>query len=304
MDKLWNGREVAARFRAVVRERADAFRRRYGRRPGLAAVVVGDDPASLLYVASKARACQEAGLYSEVHHLPATAAEEDVIALVRGLCGEPRIDGVLVQWPVPAGIDYERVVSAMDPARDVDGFHPVNTGVLWRGRPALVPCTPLGILALLNAYGVSPAGRRVTIVGRSPIVGRPLAGLMLLHDATVTVCHSRTADLAAVTREADILVVAAGRPGLIGPVHVRPGAVVIDVGITRVDGRPVGDVRTQEVAAVAAAVTPVPGGVGPMTVAMLLANTVEAAFAREEGRAPRSEVWLEAGGAVAGRWGA
>lgn len=304
MDRLWNGREVAARFRAAVRERAEAFRRRYRRRPGLAALVVGDDPASLLYVASKARACQEAGLYSEVHHLPATATEEDVIALVRGLCAEPRIDGVLVQWPVPAGIDYERVVAAMDPARDVDGFHPVNTGVLWRGRPALIPCTPLGILALLYVHGVSPAGRRVTIVGRSPIVGRPLSGLMLLHDATVTVCHSRTADLAAATREADILVVATGRPGLIGPEHVRPGAVVIDVGITRVNGRPVGDVRTQEVAGVAAAVTPVPGGVGPMTVAMLLANTVEAAFAREEGRVPRSEVWLEAGRAAAGRWGA
>lgn len=302
VDRLWNGREVAGRLRAAVRERAESFRRRYGRRPGLAALVIGEDPASLLYVGNKARACREEGLYSEVHHLPATAAEADVIALVRRLCAEPRIDGVLVQWPVPAGIDYERVVAVMDPARDVDGFHPVNTGALWRGRPALVPCTPLGILALLYAYGVAPAGRRVTIVGRSPIVGRPLAGLLLQHDATVTVCHSRTPDLAAATREADVLVVAAGRPGLIGPEHVRPGAVVIDVGITRVEGRAVGDVRTAEVAEVAAAVTPVPGGVGPMTVAMLLANTVEAACAREEGRVPRSEVWVDAGGGGTGRW--
>ena len=296
MDKLWSGRELAARIRARVRGRAAAFRRRFGRRPGLAAVVVGDDPASHLYVGNKARACREAGLYSEVHHLPATAREEDVVALAGHLSRQPAIDGVLVQWPVPPGIDYERVLAAVDPARDVDGFHPVNVGALWRGRPRLVPCTPLGILILLQAYGVDPAGRRAVIVGRSPIVGRPLAGLLLLYDATVTVCHSRTADLPGVTREGEILVVATGRPGLIGQEHVRPGAAVVDVGITRVEGRAVGDVRTAEVARLAAGVTPVPGGVGPMTVAMLLANTVEAAWARSEGRPPSSlAAWVATG---------
>ncbi|EKP93830.1 bifunctional methylenetetrahydrofolate dehydrogenase/methenyltetrahydrofolate cyclohydrolase FolD [Thermaerobacter subterraneus] len=296
---LWDGRPVAARVRAEVAARAAAFRRQAGRPPGLAAILVGDDPASRLYVANKARACREAGLYSEVHHLPAGTPQAQLVDLVRWLNGRPDIDGILVQWPVPAGIDYEAVLAEIDPGRDVDGFHPVNTGALWRGRPRLVPCTPLGILLLLRAYGISPRGRRAVIAGRSPIVGRPLAGLLLMEDATVTICHSRTPQLEEATRAADILVVAVGRPGLIGAGHVRPGAAVIDVGINRVDGRVTGDVRTAEVARVAAGVTPVPGGVGPMTVAMLLANTVEAARARAEGRPPDS---LAAWGRLGEAW--
>lgn len=300
VGRLWDGRPVAARVRAEVAARAAAFRNRFGRPPGLAAILVGDDPASRLYVGNKARACREAGLYSEVHHLPAETGQTRLVELVRWLNGRPDIDGILVQWPVPGGIDYETVLAEVDPARDVDGFHPVNTGALWRGRPRLVPCTPLGILLLLYAYGVSPRGRRAVIAGRSPIVGRPLAGLLLLEDATVTVCHSRTPALDEATRAGEILVVAVGRPGLIGAGHVRPGAAVIDVGINRVDGRVTGDVRTAEVAEIAAGVTPVPGGVGPMTVAMLLANTVEAAWARAEGRRPDSlGAWRGLGEAMA-----
>ncbi|HEY8552684.1 MAG TPA: bifunctional methylenetetrahydrofolate dehydrogenase/methenyltetrahydrofolate cyclohydrolase FolD [Thermaerobacter sp.] len=287
-DKLWEGRTVAARIRAEVAARAARFRRRWGRPPGLAAVLVGDDPASRVYVGNKVRACREAGLYSETHHLPATTTQADLVALVRRLNARPDLDGILIQWPVPAGIDYEAVLAEVDPARDVDGFHPVNAGALWRGRPRLVPCTPLGVLALLHAYGLTPAGCHAVVVGRSPIVGRPMAGLLLLEDATVTVCHSRTPDLGRITRQADILVVAAGRPGLIGAEHVAPGAAVVDVGINRVDGHLTGDVRSAEVVPVAAGVTPVPGGVGPMTVAMLLVNTVEAAWARAEGRPPDS----------------
>ncbi|ADU51285.1 5,10-methylenetetrahydrofolate dehydrogenase (NADP+); methenyltetrahydrofolate cyclohydrolase [Thermaerobacter marianensis DSM 12885] len=299
-ERLWEGRSLAARVRAAVAERAAGFRRRFGRPPGLAAVLVGDDPASRLYVGNKARACREAGIYSEVHHLPARTSQAELVALVRRLNTRPDLDGILVQWPVPGGIDYEAVLAEVDPVRDVDGFHPVNTGALWRGRPRLVPCTPLGILLLLRAYGVAPAGRRAVVVGRSPIVGRPMAGLLLLADATVTVCHSRTPDLARTTREAEIVVVAAGRPGLIGAEHIAPGAAVVDVGINRVDGRVTGDVRTAEVAQVAAGVTPVPGGVGPMTVAMLLANTVEAAWARAEERWPDSlSAWLPLGEAKA-----
>lgn len=293
MDKLWNGREVAARIRAAVKTQAQTFRQRYGRPPGLAVVVVGDDPASQLYVANKERACQEADLHSEVHRLPADTAEDQVAELVERLSRHPAIDGLLVQWPVPPSVDYERILASIDPVRDVDGFHPVNVGTLWRGQPRLVPCTPLGIMAMLHSYGVDPRGQRAVVVGRSPIVGRPMAGLLLRADATVTVCHSKTPNLAEVTRQADILVVAAGRAGLIGAEHVRPGAIVIDVGINRVEGRAVGDVRTDEVAEIAGGITPVPGGVGPMTVAMLLANTMEAAWARMEERPPSSERWLQ-----------
>ncbi|GHF29851.1 methylenetetrahydrofolate dehydrogenase (NADP+)/methenyltetrahydrofolate cyclohydrolase [Deinococcus metalli] len=255
--------------------------------PHLVIVRVGDDPASVSYVRGKAKKAGEAGLRSTVHALPEATPQADLLALVATLNADPDVHGILVQLPLPAHIAEEPVLEAIDPDKDVDGLHPVNVGRLWSGRPALAPCTPAGIMAMLAHYGVAVAGRRVVIVGRSRLVGRPLAGLMLAADATVTVAHSRTRDLAAITRSADILVAAVGRAHLITPDMVAPGAVVIDVGINRVvgeDGKShlTGDVHPH-VAAVASALTPVPGGVGPMTVAQLMANTVQAAERQRSG---------------------
>lgn len=276
--RLIDGRALAAAVRARVGERVARLRSR-GVVPGLAVILVGDDPASQIYVRNKERAAGEVGIRSLVERLPAGVSQEAVLALVARLNADPGVHGILIQSPVPPPLDFEALVAALDPAKDVDGFHPLNMGLLARGRPALVPCTPKGVMALLRAAGVDPAGREAVVVGRSLIVGRPLALLLLAADATVTVCHRRTADLATHTRRADILVAAAGRPGLIRPEMVKEGAAVVDVGINRVEGRIVGDVHPQ-VAEVAAWLTPVPGGVGPMTVAMLLENTVAAAEAR------------------------
>ncbi|MFC3835044.1 MULTISPECIES: bifunctional methylenetetrahydrofolate dehydrogenase/methenyltetrahydrofolate cyclohydrolase FolD [Deinococcus] len=251
------------------------------RPPHLVIVRVGDDPASVSYVRGKAKKAGESGLRSTVHALPETTPSADLLALVASLNADPDVHGILVQLPLPPHIAEEPVLAAIDPDKDVDGLHPMNIGRLWSGRPTLAPCTPAGVMALLEHYGVPVAGRRAVIVGRSQLVGRPLAGLLLAADATVTVAHSRTRDLGAVTREADILVAAVGRAHLITPDMVKPAAVVIDVGINRVvgdDGKAhlTGDVHP-DVAAVASALTPVPGGVGPMTVAQLMANTVQAA---------------------------
>ncbi len=268
------------------------------RPPGLAVVLVGDDPASRVYVRNKEKGCAELGFHHLTHRLPADANEASVLALIAELNADPRLDGILVQMPLPAHLDGDRILAAVDPRKDVDGFHPQNLGLLVAGRPRTVACTPKGILRLLAYYGIPVAGRRVAIVGRSVIVGRPLALLLnlkgALGDATVTMCHSRTPDLAAVTREADIVVAAMGAAAALGREHVRAGAVVVDVGINRVPDpaartgyRLVGDVDAAALDGHAGALTPVPGGVGPMTIAMLLENTWEAMVREEEPKCPR-----------------
>jgi len=263
------------------------------RAPGLAVVLVGDDPASRVYVRNKEKGCERVGYRHWTHRLPVATPEADVLDLVARLNADPGVDGILVQMPLPAPLDADRILAAVDPAKDVDGFHPWNLGLLVSGQPHTVACTPRGVLRLLQHYGIPTAGKHVAIVGRSVIVGRPLALLLnlkgALGDATVTMCHSRTPDLAAHTRRADIVVAAVGVPGLLGRDHIAPGAVVIDVGINRVDDpaarkgyRLVGDVVASELEGHAGALTPVPGGVGPMTIAMLLENTWEAMVRRQE----------------------
>ncbi|WP_309571849.1 tetrahydrofolate dehydrogenase/cyclohydrolase catalytic domain-containing protein [Deinococcus sp.] len=255
--------------------------------PHLVIVRVGDDPASVSYVRGKAKKAAESGLRSTVHALPEDTTQAEVLGLIATLNADLDVHGILVQLPLPGLISEDAVLEAIHPGKDVDGLHPMNVGRLWSGRPTLAPCTPAGVMAMLAHYGLPVAGQRVVIVGRSRLVGRPLAGLMLAADATVTVAHSRTRDLGAVTREADIVVAAVGRAHLITPDMVRPGAVVIDVGINRVTGPDgkghlTGDVHP-DVVAVASAVSPVPGGVGPMTVAQLMMNTVLAASQQTAG---------------------
>lgn len=252
--------------------------------PQLVVVRVGEDPASVAYVRGKDRAATELGLKSRVEVLPETTTQEALLEVVRALNADPEVDGILVQNPLPAPLDIRAVQEAVDPDKDVDGFHPVNVGRLWNGERALVPCTPAGLIRIMDHYGLEIAGKRTVIVGRSSLVGKPAAALFLQRDATVTLAHSRTRDLASVTHEADILVAAVGRHALITPEMVRPGAVVLDVGINRIGGKKLrGDVHP-DVAEVASHMTPVPGGVGPMTVAMLMQNTVVAAQRRRGGR--------------------
>ena len=269
---LMDGKALAQRIRAdVAQEVADL-----DAPVGLATVLVGDDPASAIYVRSKQRACEEAGIESFHHAPPGSTAEEDLLALVAELNADPRVTGILVQLPLPAHIDDERVTRAIDPVKDVDGFHPVNAGFLLLGRPTLVPATPAGIMELLREYEVELSGARALVIGRSNIVGKPVSILLLAESATVTIAHSRTRDLSELAREADVVVAAVGRPAMVAADMVKRGAAVIDVGINRVNGKVVGDVA-DEVRDVAGLVTPVPGGVGPMTIAMLLRNTVHAA---------------------------
>jgi len=271
-----DGKALAAALRASLKPRAAALAAR-GARPGLAAVLAGDDAASRVYVRNKARACEEAGVRSELHEFPASVPEVELIARIAALNADPRVHGILVQLPLPPGIDADRVLAAVAPEKDVDGFHADNLGRLVRGAPRFVPCTPAGILHMIEHTGVPLEARHAVVVGRSNIVGKPLALLLLQRNATVTICHSKTADLGEVTRRADVLVAAAGRPRLIGAEMVRPGACVVDVGIHRgADGKLVGDVDFEAVRERAGWITPVPGGVGPMTVAMLVANTVRA----------------------------
>ncbi len=263
--------------------------------PGLAVVLVGEDPASQVYVRSKAKQTVEAGMRSFEHRLDAATPEAELLALVRRLNEDPAVDGILVQLPLPAHIDADRVIEAIDPAKDVDGFHPVNAGRLATGTGGLVPCTPLGSLMLLKTVRPDLAGLEAVVVGRSNIVGKPMAQLLIGESCTVTVAHSRTRDLPAVARRADILVAAVGRPRMVKADWIKPGAIVIDVGINRIDApdlgpgktRLVGDVDTDAAMDVAGAITPVPGGVGPMTIACLLANTLTAACARRGLPAPR-----------------
>lgn len=275
-----DGKAVAAGVRERVAGEAKELAAELGRRPGLATVLVGDDPASAVYVRNKREKSEEAGIRS-IHHEPdGSISQEELIGLVRQLNASEEVDGILVQLPLPEHIDSAGVIAELDPAKDVDDLTATNAGRLARGEAGLVPCTPRGVMELLDSAGVDPAGKEAVIVGRSNLVGRPLFSLLLGANATVTVCHSRTADLAEVCRRGEILVAAAGSPGLVGAEMVRPGSTVIDVGTNRTDDGLTGDVDFEAAKEVAGAITPVPGGVGPMTIAMLLANTVQAARGR------------------------
>ena len=305
MIKL-EGSQLATRIKHDVQTAVERMVKEHDVRPGLAAVRVGDDPASAVYVRNKIRACEEVGIRSEHHALPESTSTAELLALIASLNARDDVDGILTQLPLPPQIDETAIIEAIDPAKDVDGFHPMSVGRLALGRPVFVPATPIGIIELLDDSGIEIRGTNACVVGRSQIVGRPMAQLLLQRDATVTVCHSRTRDLAAVTRTADLLVVAIGRAGFIGRDHIKPGATVIDVGMNRVSepdevralfgseaekrlevvakrgATLVGDVHPAEAAEVAGKLTPVPGGVGLLTVAMLMKNTLKAATLRRQ----------------------
>ncbi len=281
-DNIIDGKAFAAKVREGVARRAKLLKEKHGLTPGLAAVLVGENPASEVYVRNKARQTVEVGLNSFKHELDESTSEKDLLALVAKLNADPKVNGILVQLPLPKQIDSQKILDAIDPAKDVDGFHAMNAGKLWTGGKAMVPCTPLGCLMMLKDCLGNLAGKNAVVVGRSNIVGKPMAALLLNESCTVTIAHSRTKDLPGVCRGADILVAAVGRPEMIKGDWVKPGAAVIDVGINRVDlegGRSklVGDVEFASAVKVAGAITPVPGGVGPMTIACLLVNTLTAA---------------------------
>jgi len=274
--QIIDGKAVAQQVEAEVRDELQ----RLGYTPNLVVIRVGNDPASEVYVRNKARKAKELGLRGTELVFDASMREPDLLGQIARLNGDPNVDGILVQLPLPKQIDSKKVIEAIDPRKDVDGFHPMNVGLLHLGQPSLVPCTPAGILRLIRATGAGIEGARAGVIGRSDIVGKPVAALLLRENATVTICHSKTRDLAAVAREADILVAAIGRPRFVTAAMVKPGAVVIDVGINRVEGKLTGDVDFQNVREIASWITPVPGGVGPMTIAMLMRNTVIAAKER------------------------
>jgi methylenetetrahydrofolate dehydrogenase (NADP+)/methenyltetrahydrofolate cyclohydrolase len=279
--QILDGKAIAARLKAEVRRDTDALEARGLRRPGLAVVLVGQDPASEIYVRNKRRACEESGIVSVAHDLPATTPEAELVALIDRLNADPLIDGILVQSPLPKHIDPHSVIERIDPHKDVDGFHPYNVGRLALRTPLLRSCTPYGIMIMLATTGIALRGRDAVIVGQSNIVGRPMALELLMAAATITVCHSATRDLEGLVRRAEVLVVATGRPEMIPGAWVREGAVVVDVGINRLpDGRLVGDVEYEPARARAGWITPVPGGVGPMTIAALMKNTLVSATAR------------------------
>jgi len=286
VTSILDGKMIASALRAKIAERARDFTTRAGRAPGLEVVLVGEDPASQVYVRNKAKACEEAGMRGVVHRLAADVTEDELLARVRELSSRDDVDGILVQLPLPKHIDETAVLDAVDPARDVDGFHPANAGLLFSGRASLVPCTPLGCMRLIDHTGVSLEGARALVIGRSNIVGKPVAMLLLQRNATVTVAHSRTKNLAALAAESDVVVAAVGRANMVRGDWIKPGAVVIDVGINRTpEGRLTGDVAFEEARERAGFITPVPGGVGPMTIACLLENTLRAAW-RRAGFAP------------------
>jgi len=279
--QIIDGKALAQRIRTQIKEEVDTLAKEREIVPGLAVILVGDDPASHAYVKMKAKACKEVGFYSIVHEMPDTISQEEIIATIEMMNANPRIDGILVQLPLPEHIDTTRILEVIDPAKDVDGFHPYNVGRLVTNLDSFVPCTPLGVMKMFEAYGIDLEGKDVCVVGASNIVGKPMAALLLNANATVTVTHIYTKDLAEHTRNADIVIVGVGVPGLIKGDMVKEGAVVIDIGINRLDdGRIVGDVEYESVAPKCSYITPVPGGVGPMTIAMLLANTLKAAKAR------------------------
>lgn len=302
--RMLDGAAIAEQIRQEVRGEVEQFVSEHDVKPCLAAILVGDDPASAVYVRNKVRACEEVGIRSEHYALPATTSAIELLDLIRSLNSRGDVDGILVQLPLPGAIDESAIIEAIDPEKDVDGFHPVNIGRLSMGRPRFAPCTPAGIIELLERSDIPIAGANACVVGRSQIVGRPMAQLLLQRDATVTICHSRTRDLAAVSRQADLLVVAIGRPGFIGRGHIKPGATIVDVGMNKITDTEtvrqlfgeqaekrleivskrgytlVGDVNPSEADEVAGRRTPVPGGVGLLTVAMLMRNTLNAARQR------------------------
>ncbi len=278
-----DGKAISAAVREEIKRETEAFVERTGVRPGLAVIIVGENPASQVYVRNKKRACEEVGFYSVVHEMPESTAQEELNALVDALNADPAIHGILVQLPLPKHLDETEVLLRIDPRKDVDAFHPYNVGKIMIGDYDFLPCTPAGVMELLHRTGVELAGKKCVVIGRSNIVGKPMAMLLLHANGTVTVCHSRTKELAEETRAADILIVAIGRADFVTADMVKPGAVVIDVGMNRrADGKLTGDVDFASVEPIASAITPVPGGVGPMTITMLLKNTLTAA--REAGK--------------------
>ncbi len=290
MAKLIDGKAISKLVRDEVARDVEAFRAENGRAPGLHVVLVGEDPASTVYVRHKEKAAAEVGIAGRVHRLPDSTTEDTLLGLVRELNQSGEVDGILVQFPVPKGIRQQKVIEGTAPSKDVDGLHPESIGALWAGIPGLVPCTPRGCMRLIAETGVKLEGARAVVVGRSNLVGKPIAGLLLAASATVTLAHSKTQDLAGVCRAADILVAAVGRAKMIPGSWIKPGAIVIDVGMNRDEaGKLCGDVDFASASEVASAITPVPGGVGPMTIAMLLENTLSAARARVK-RAARALV--------------
>ncbi len=280
--KILDGKAVAAKERQRSAARAADFVSKFGRAPGLAVVKVGEDPASAVYVRNKRKACEECGIASFAYDLPATTSREELLALIQQLNRDDAVDGILLQLPLPNGLDSTEIMDTIDPAKDVDGFHPTNTGLLAQKRPGLRPCTPWGVIRLVKEYDLDLVGLRAVVVGASNIVGRPMALELLLARSTVTVCHTGTRDLKAEVERADLVVAAVGKPAYIPGIWIRDGAIVIDVGINRLpDGKLAGDVEFATAAQRASWITPVPGGVGPMTIAMLLSNTVDAAIARK-----------------------
>jgi len=280
--KILDGKAVAAKERQKSAARAADFVSQHGRAPGLAVVKVGEDPASAVYVRNKRKACEECGIASFAHDLPATTSRAELLGLIDRLNRDDLVDGILLQLPLPKGIDSTEIMDTIDPAKDVDGFHPTNTGLLAQKRPGLRPCTPWGVMRLLKEYAIDVTGMRAVVVGASNIVGRPMALELLLGRATVTVCHTGTRDLQGEVQRADLVVAAVGKAAYIPGIWIRDNSVVIDVGINRLpDGKLAGDVEYAAAAERASWITPVPGGVGPMTIAMLLSNTVDAALARK-----------------------
>jgi methylenetetrahydrofolate dehydrogenase (NADP+)/methenyltetrahydrofolate cyclohydrolase len=278
---LIDGKAIAQQVRTELRREIESWVTGGGRRPGLATVLVGDDPASAVYVGGKQRACAEVGIEGFAHDLPAGTSEADVVSLLQELNADDRVSGILLQLPTPDHIDGSHLTTLIDPAKDVDGLTPVSAGLLAKGLPGLRPCTPAGVIELLHRYDVPLEGAEAIVVGRSDLVGKPVSALLLAENATVTMCHSRTRDLPEVCRRADVLIAAVGRPEMIQGSWIKPGATVIDVGINRTDSGLVGDVEFASATEVAGMITPVPGGVGPMTIAMLLRNTLQAARAQE-----------------------
>ena len=278
MATIIDGKKTSADIKAEIAKQTEIFKAESGVTPGLAVIIVGNDPASEVYVRNKCRACEAVGFYSEKYELPENTDENELIELVERLNNDKNIHGILVQLPLPKHIDVEKVLLTISPSKDVDAFHPYNTGKIMQGKYDFLPCTPAGVMELLKRYNVEIKGKNCTVIGRSDIVGKPMAMLLLQADGTVTICHSRTKDLAAVCKNADILVSAVGRADFVTADMVKEGAVVIDVGINRrADGSLCGDVKYDEVVEKASAITPVPGGVGPMTIAMLMRNTLTAA---------------------------